>query len=479
MMIQQRMSMKLQQKPVLTQSLRQLVELLALNKLELRDEINQELEENPVLELASEPDLAAAADGELPSTELEPAAAEEPAPDEAVNALDDIDFEKFYEDYLDATPRSGPSEVFEKPSFELFLSSPTTLTDHLIWQLGMAAVGQAVHRAAEFIIGNLSDNAKLNISLAEVAESVEVDLAEVERALRLVQEFDPLGVAARDLRECLLIQLRAIEGENCLAFDILSDHFDLLEGGDVARMAIAAKATEHDVENALAMIRTLDPRPGQRFQQSQNRYVEPDVFFVKAGDGFRVVLNEEDLPELRVNGSYRKLLARGKSDKDVRNYVKERYSSALQLLRNIEQRRQTIRRTCEAIVRRQTEFLANGLDDLRPMMIKDVAEEIGVHPSTVSRAVSNKYAHTPHGVYELRYFFWEGVQGPSGASMPLVLLKRKVKQMIEAEDPTKPLTDDKLSEMLKVDGIHVTRRTVAKYREDLGVPSTHKRRRKG
>ena len=243
----------------------------------------------------------------------------------------------------------------------------------------------------------------------------------------------------------------------------------------MARIAIAAKVNEHDVENALAMIRALDPRPGQRFQQSQNRYVEPDVFFV---NGFRVVLNEEDLPELRVNGSYRKLLARGKSDKDVRNYVKERYSSALQLLRNIEQRRQTIRRTCEAIVRRQTEFLANGLDDLRPMMIKDVAEEIGVHPSTVSRAVSNKYAHTPHGVYELRYFFWEGVQGPSGASMPLVLLKRKVKQMIEAEDPTKPLTDDKLSEMLKVDGIHVTRRTVAKYREDLGVPSTHKRRRK-
>ena len=474
MMMQQRMSMKLQQKPVLTQSLRQLVELLALNKLELRDEINQKLEENPVLELASDADeTAAAGDDAAPET-----AADEPA-DEAANALDDIDFEKFYEDYLDATPRNAPSEVIERPSFELFLSSPTTLNDHLLWQLGMSAVDEAVNRAAEFIIGNLSDNTHLTMSLEEVAESTEVDSSVAEKALRLVQEFDPLGVAARDLRECLLIQLRAIEGENCLAFDILSDHFELLERADTARIAASMRASERDVEQAIAMIRALDPRPGQQYQQAQNRYVEPDVYFVKTAEGFRVVLNEEDLPDLRINRSYRRLLERGKSDKDVRNYVKERYSSALQLLRNIEQRRQTIRRTCEAIVRRQTDFLANGLEHLRPMMIKDVAEEIGVHPSTVSRAVANKYAHSPHGVYELRFFFWEGVQGPSGSSMPLILLKRKVKRMIEAEDPKKPLTDDKLSEMLKEDGIHVTRRTVAKYREDLGVPSTHKRRRKG
>ncbi len=473
-MMQKRMSMKLQQKPVLTQSLRQLVELLALNKLELRDEINQKLEENPVLELASDADqTAAAGDDAAPET-----AADEPA-DEAANALDDIDFEKFYEDYLDATPRNAPSEVIERPSFELFLSSPTTLNDHLLWQLGMSAVDEAVNRAAEFIIGNLSDNTHLTMSLEEVAESTEVDSSVAEKALRLVQEFDPLGVAARDLRECLLIQLRAIEGENCLAFDILSDHFELLERADTARIAASMRASERDVEQAIAMIRALDPQPGQQYQQAQNRYVEPDVYFVKTAEGFRVVLNEEDLPDLRINRSYRRLLERGKSDKDVRNYVKERYSSALQLLRNIEQRRQTIRRTCEAIVRRQTDFLANGLEHLRPMMIKDVAEEIGVHPSTVSRAVANKYAHSPHGVYELRFFFWEGVQGPSGSSMPLILLKRKVKRMIEAEDPKKPLTDDKLSEMLKEDGIHVTRRTVAKYREDLGVPSTHKRRRKG
>jgi RNA polymerase sigma-54 factor len=206
--------------------------------------------------------------------------------------------------------------------------------------------------------------------------------------------------------------------------------------------------------------------------------VEPDVQFAKTPEGFRVVLNDDDMPELRLNRSYRNLLKRGEASGDVRNYIKERYNSAIQLLRNIEQRRQTIRSVCDSIVKRQPGFLAQGIEHLRPMMIKDVAEEIGVHASTVSRAVANKYALTPHGVYELRFFFSEGVQGPSGDSVPLLLLKRKVKRMIEEEDPRKPLTDDILSKMLREDGIHVTRRTVAKYREDLNIPSTHERRRR-
>ncbi len=231
-----------------------------------------------------------------------------------------------------------------------------------------------------------------------------------------------------------------------------------------------------EVQAAVDFIRTLDPRPGQRYNLSETRLIEPDVAFVKRDGEYVVVMNEEDMPTLRLSRSYRKMLREKQTEKDVREYVKERYKSAIQLLRNIEQRKNTILRTCEVIVRRQGEFLERGEQGLKPMMIKEVAEEIGVHPSTVSRAVANKYVHTSQGVYELRYFFTEGVNGPEGGDLPLVLLKRRVKKLIEDEDPRKPLTDDQLAAELQRQGIRVTRRTVAKYREDMQIPSTHQRR---
>ncbi len=483
MTMQQRIGLKLRQKPIFTQSLRQLIELLTLNRLDLRTKINQEIEANPVLESADEVDIVASSDGQLSAPEWESEISEESsygktAVGKTESALEDIDFEKFYEDYCDASPRSSSPDAVEKPSPELFLAAPTTLSSHLLWQLSLSPVEKDVRHAAEFIIGNLSGDGYLHVSLDEIALSTDGSLPAAERALRLVQGFDPLGVAARNLRECLLIQLQTAAGESCAAFDILSDRFEMLARGETAWPDAALHTAEREVERAMKIIRALDPRPGQRYRQTQHHYVEPDVYFVETAAGFRCVLNEEGLPELRVNRGYRRLLKHGKSDKDVRNYVKERYNSAFRLLRNIEQRRQTIQRMCEAVLRRQTAFLANGPDYLRPMMLKDVAEEIGVHPSTVSRAAANKHAHTPHGVYELRLFFSESVQGPAGTVMPLSLLKRKVRQMIEAEDTEKPLTDDALSKILKDDGIHVARRTVAKYREGLDIPSTHKRRRK-
>ncbi len=478
LMMQQRTGLELRQKPILTQSLRQLVELLALNRLELRAKIDRELEENPVLESAEEAGVATFPDGEPPAPEWASETGEGASGEADGNALEDIDLEKFYEDYFDAAPNGRSLESVERPSPELFLAAPTTLSDHLLRQLSLRPIAQDVRRAAESIIGNLSGDGYLSASLEEVARAADGNLAAAERALRLVQGFDPPGVAARSLRECLLLQLQAAGKRDCPAFDILLDCFEMLERGETARIVEALRSTEREVRRAMKTIRSLDPRPGQRYRQTQNHYVEPDVCFVETAGGFRAVLNEEGLPELRVNRGYLRMLARGKSDKDVRSYVRERYNSAFRLLRNIEQRRQTIRRTCEAIARRQGAFLANGPDSLRPMMIKDVAEEIGVHPSTVSRAAANKYAHTPHGVYALRSFFSENVQGPAGAAMPLALLKRKVKQIIAAEDPEKPLTDDALSKILRDGGIHAARRTVAKYREDLGIPSTHKRRRK-
>ena len=243
-----------------------------------------------------------------------------------------------------------------------------------------------------------------------------------------------------------------------------------------ARAGEGLRPHPEEASAAAEYIRTLDPRPGQRYNQSETRLIEPDVAFVKRGEEYAVVMNEDDLPALRLNQGYRRMLREKGTEKDVREYVKERYKSAIQLLRNIEQRKNTIVRTCEAIVRRQTDFLERGVEALRPMMIKDVAEEIGVHPSTVSRAVANKYVHTTQGVYELRFFFSEGGNGPEGDGTPLVLLKRKVKKLIEDEDPRRPLTDDHIAAVAGQQGIQVTRRTVAKYREDLQIPSTHQRR---
>jgi RNA polymerase sigma-54 factor len=257
---------------------------------------------------------------------------------------------------------------------------------------------------------------------------------------------------------------------------IVDKHLSLLQKRDLRELSRVVGTTVEQAGVAFDFIRTLDPRPGQRFNRSDARLIEPDVAFVKRDDEYVAVMDDENVPTLRVNQGYRRLLKQATAEKDVKDYVKERYRSALQLMRNIEQRKNTILRTCEVIVRRQTEFLEHGVEALKPMMIKEVAEEIGVHPSTVSRAVSNKYVHTPQGVFELRFFFSEGVNGPEGSGTPLLLLKRKVKKLIEDEDPRKPLTDDAITDMLRAQGIDVTRRTVAKYREDLRIPSTHQRR---
>jgi RNA polymerase sigma-54 factor len=257
---------------------------------------------------------------------------------------------------------------------------------------------------------------------------------------------------------------------------IVREHLSLLQKRDTRELAKTIDRPVSELQQAVELIRTLDPKPGQRYNRSNTRLIEPDVAFVKRGDEVVIVMNEEDMPTLRLNHGYKKLLTQAGTEKDVKDYVKDRYRSAMQLMRNIEQRKSTILRTCEAILRRQPEFLEQGVEALHPMMIKDVAEEIGVHPSTVSRAVSNKYVHTPQGVFELRFFFSEGVNGPEGAGTPLMLLKRKVKKLIEEEDPQKPLTDDHIALLLQKQGIRVTRRTVAKYREDLNIPSTHQRR---
>jgi RNA polymerase sigma-54 factor len=526
-----RLQLKVAQKQILTPGLVQMVTVLQLNRLELKEMITQEIVKNPVLEESTEepgeeitpeelmplleaeqehnadpsdrqilevaalsaanspdgstgdvaingnlfPDAeetAAVAEPEVP-TVTDPAA-EAPA---TTDPFDEIDFGSFFDDYLDPGYRTPASESVEKPSFETFLSAPVTLGDHLRSQLSVSVISDAVRNAAESVIGNLDEDGYLTAGLEEIAQVGEHKLPDVEEALRTVQSLDPAGVCARNLRECLLLQIESLNGKGGVAWLIVFNHLRLLETRQYKEIArLLGRPLEH-IDIAVKMIHHLNPRPGLRYSGAGARVVEPDVFITKDGDDYIIQMNDEDVPQLRLNAQYRKMLDRDNGQtKEVRDYVRERYTSAIQLMKNIEQRKQTIMKVCQAIVRRQTEFLAHGLDALKPMMIKEVAEEVGVHPSTVSRAVASKYVHTPQGVYELRYFFSEAVQGPSGGSTPLLTLKRMVKKMIDEEDRTKPLTDEHITAMLQTQGINVTRRTVAKYREDMKIPSTHQRR---
>src|SRR6202167_2600709 len=320
---------------------------------------------------------------------------------------------------------------------------------------------------------------------------------DLQEALEVVRQLDPPGVGCRDLRDCLLRQLRHHQQQLGLhkngekisdkagnasaqvlqdAIAIVDQHLRAVQNKQHKEIAKAIGRPADAVQQALDYIRTLDPRPGLQYNKSQARLIEPDVAFIKHGDEWLVLMNDDDLPQLRLNPAYKKLVTRETNDKNTRDYVKERYKSAIQLIKNIEQRKQTITKVCYCIVARQYDFLEKGIDHLKPMMIKEVAEEIGVHPSTVSRAVASKYAHTPQGVFELRYFFSESVQGPEGGNTSLLILKRRVKKLIEEEDPGRPLTDEQLTRILQSQGIQVTRRTVAKYREDMRIPSTHQRR---
>jgi RNA polymerase sigma-54 factor len=526
-MLQTNLNVKIAQRQILTPGLMQMVSVLALNKLELKEMIDAEMVENPVLEEIDETvpmlDEVAGREERLERA-VEEHRVEEPAalPKDPFN---EIDFGTYFQEYLDPGYRTQPEfEESEKPSFENFLSQPTTLADHMAWQLGDLTLEPSLHEAVEFVIGNLNEDGYLAGSEEELAAAFSKSLEEpkktaalelLRRGIDLVQHLDPAGVGARDLRECLLIQItaqqhefahlfaRQANGEGALEEDvhrsfraeaearieerrrsievaalIVDRHLHLLQKRDVKDLARAAQITPAEAHAGIEFIRTLDPRPGRQYNREQSRLIEPDVMFIKRDDVWVVSLNEEGLPSLRLSRRYRQMLTAENTDKEVKEYVKERFRSALQLMRNIAQRKSTILRTCEIIVRRQQDFLESGIEALRPMMIKEVAEEIGVHPSTVSRAVANKYAHTPQGVLELRFFFSEGSNGPEGADTPLLVLKRKVRKLIAEEDARHPLTDDQLASVLQAQGIQLTRRTVAKYREDMNIPSTHQRRRR-
>ena len=477
--LQPKLHLRVAQKQILTPGLVQMVSVLALNRLELREMVTAEMVTNPMLEEVTEEILRADSYTDEAFVKAE---TEKPTEGENTNPFDEFDVASFFNQYLGTggTETKGEHEEIERPSFEKFLSSTQDLSDHLAWQLSASQVTERQMVLAEAVIGNLDENGYLTATVEEIAEKEKAEIAEVQEALTLVQELDPPGVAARNLGECLERQLVVLDPDKSpltqVAIANARDHLKLIQNSQFKEIAKAIDQPVEQVKLAVDIIKKLDPRPGLRYNKTEPRVVEPDVFFRKVGEEWQIFLNDDDMPQLRLSPVYRRLLARDAADRDVRNYVKERFTAAVQLLKNIEQRKHTILRVCQVIIRRQRDFFEFGMDHLKPMMIKEVAEEVGVHPSTVSRAVANKYSHSPQGVYELRFFFSESVNGPQGAGVSLLTLKRRVKKMIEEEDTTHPLTDEQIAKRLSEEGIDVTRRTVAKYREDLRIPSTHQRR---
>jgi RNA polymerase sigma-54 factor len=473
MAISQKLHTKLVQKLILTPSLQQAIKLLPMSTLELSELLNQEMVENPMLE-------------EVPTEELqpvEPQQQEKPAEEqkqqqEKGDTWDDQDYEYFFGDYLDDgyRPRT-PTEVKELPPIENTLSTAASLADHLLWQLSMQTDDELTRAIGEAIIGNLDDDGYLVATVEELAGMGPWPTDEVERALRLLQGFDPIGVCARDLQECLTIQIRHLGMAGSPSEKIVTEHLRLLQNHQVPELARKLGMTIDDLKQHIELIRHLDPKPGSRYNPSQSQYVIPDVYVVKVEDQYVAVLNEEGLPQLRISPVYRRLLDKGADNSDeTRAYVKDKFRSALWLIKSVEQRQKTIHKVATSIINFQKDFLDHGIEYLRPLVLRDVANDIGMHESTVSRVVTNKYMHTPQGVFEMKYFFHSGIASSYGEAVSSVTIKQRIRKIIEQEDPRKPLSDSKIVSILQREGLELARRTIAKYREELKIPTSNQRK---
>ena len=344
------------------------------------------------------------------------------------------------------------------------------------WQLGLSDTKDQIAEVARQIIGNLNEDGYLRMSLEELCELTGCTMEEAAEALKVVQFMDPVGVGARDLRECLLLQLENLELEESLAYKIVQEHLAVLEGHKLKEIAARTETTFDDVVQAVECIRHLIPKPGLKYNNQKTNYVEPEVTIAKVDDEFVIILNDEGMPQLRLNANYKKLLKSNGVSGDTKSFLREKFRSAVDLLRSVNQRKQTIYKVCVCIVNRQKDFLENGFSHLHPMLIKDVASELGVHSSTISRVVTNKYVDTPQGVIELRKFFTMGLEKPDGEGLSIVQVKLKIKELLENENKSKPYSDNQLGQLLRRDNIFINRRTVAKYREQMQIPGSRERK---
>lgn len=484
---------KLQQKLILTPSLQQAIKLLPMSTLELADMLQQEITENPLLEEELERESADAASVSSEAAAQEGAtgaegASDSPSSDERTkpeteaeksdDSLNEIDYESFFGDYLDEgyRPRT-PYEVPELPPIENTLSTTASLADHLEWQLRMTSMDEKTREIGEAIIGNIDEHGYLQASVDELRDMGDYSAGEVEAALAVVQAFDPVGVGARDLKECLLLQLSQLDLGDTPIKTMVSEHLDHLQNHRFNEIAKAMKLPLEEVIHHCEIIRRLDPQPGSKFTNERSHYVTPDVYVVKVDGGYEIVLNEDRLPQLRISSVYRRMLENKSDDnQETREYVKDKLRSALWLIKSVDQRQKTIYKVANSIVRQQQEFLDNGLEHLRPLVLRDVAIDIGMHESTVSRVVSNKYIHTPQGVCEMKYFFHSGIASVGGDHVSSVTIKRRIRKIVEEENPKKPLSDSKIVKILEDEGLVLARRTIAKYREELRIPPSNQRK---
>ena len=484
MVLELRQSPKLVQQLVITPQLQQAIRLLQLTRLELVDLISQEMKENPLLEEAEEGKELA--EGEAPAvdqeeTETPPEPERTPEVKGDGEGSDEFDWENYLENsnlipFEKSSPSSQDGE--ERPSFENFLTKRTTLTDHLHWQLQLSRFTEKEHEAGTWIIGNLDEDGYLKVSLEDICSETNLPVEEVERVLRRIQQFDPVGVAARDLKECLLIQLEQISPRDSLAEKIVSEHLSLLKNRNYPAIAKRLGVSLDRVNRAASLISKLDPKPGKAFGGEVIQEIIPDVYIHKVEGDYVIYLNDDGIPRLKINSLYRNILNGNRlAPEGDRKYIQDKLRSALWLIRSIHQRQRTIYKVAKSIVKFQRDFLDKGIQFLKPLVLRDVAEDIQMHESTISRVTHNKYAHTPQGIYELKFFFNAGITSTQGETMASESVKNLVREIIAKEDPKKPYSDEKLVQILQGMNIHIARRTVSKYREMMKILSSNERRK--
>ena len=472
-----RQDLKLTQQLIMTPQLQQSIKLLQLSRIELVNAINQELEKNPLLEDetfddVSEGEPVQEIDGAKTSAKTKEVTGEE-------DGREDFEWDSFIE-YFGPVGVTYSREDGENPSLENMLTKSVSLADHLSWQLNLSRFTEIEKKIGEQIIGNLDSNGYLVQDTDEIASMEKIDLQQVEGVIKKIQEFDPTGIAARDLKECLLIQLKFLGASDSLAETIINDHLKDLETKNYENIMKKQKVSLEEVREAVQLISTLDPKPGRIYSDERPQYVIPDVFVFKTDEEYRIVLNDDGLPKLRVSNLYKEILGEidnnSKGEK-CREYIKDKLQSATWLIKSIQQRQRTIYRVSESILKHQKKYFNKGINYLKPMVLRDIAEDIGMHESTISRVTTNKYMHTPRGIFELKYFFSSGINRTNGDLIASESVKGKIEKIIREEDKRNPFNDSQIVDILEQSGISIARRTVAKYRTTLRILPSSKRKR--
>ncbi len=476
MAIELRQQLKLTQQLIMTPQLQMAIKLLQLSRLELMDAIRQEMEDNPTLEESHETSSKERLDEEPQAQTQTVEKTKEVTIDEKLTG--DIDWSNYIDEYNSPGRIRFETEDREAPQYEAFISHKESLTDHLLWQLLMASPTPEEKRIGSLIIGNLNKDGYVQTSRENLAQQAGVTEEDIEEVLFLLQSFDPIGVCAFDLKECLMLQAHSLGLKGTLVEHIISGHINHLENKNYKAICRALKVSMEDVIAAVNVITSLEPKPGRLFSDEEPQYITPDIYVYKTEDDFAVVVNDDGLPKLKVNAFYKQAITKnsdvGGSAKD---YIQDKLRSAAWLIRSIHQRQKTIYKVMKSILKFQRDFFDKGIAHLKPMVLRDVAEDIGMHESTISRVTTNKYAYTPQGIFELKYFFNSSIKRVHGDAIASASVQAKIKRLIESENPKKPHSDSKMAELLKAQNIDIARRTVAKYREIMGVLPSNKRKR--